>query len=132
MFGCCYFVPDCCLKKGRLKKLYQPLKQYKLTIKKSSKRSHICWVGAMLQIDVGMMLRKFYHLFLNLRRTEVVKRTALIVYDLCIPFYAWVKLPSISTNMKMLHATTHGALKSYRAKKFNFPWRNSRRVMALL
>ena len=120
------------LEEGQADKALPTLRQYELTIKKSSKRSHIYWVGATLQINVGMMLLEFYHLFLNLRKTKEVKRTTLIVYVLCIPFYALAKLPSISTSMKMLRATTQGALKSCKAKKINFPWRNSRRVMALL
>src|SRR6266496_2836086 len=130
MFGCYCFVLGCCLKKGRRIKLCPYLKQYKLTTKKSSKRSPIYSVGATFQVNVGMMLLKFYHLCLNLWKVMEVKRAALIVYVFRIPSCALVWLPSISVNMKMLHATTQSASKFCKAKKFNYPRRNSRPAMA--
>src|SRR6266568_3717012 len=107
MFGCYCFVLGCCLKK-------------------SSRRSPIYSVGATFQVNVGMMLLTFYHLCLNLWKVMEVKRAALIVYVFRIPSCALVWLPSISVNMKMLHATTQSASKFCKAKKFNYPRRNSR------
>src|SRR2546429_9858013 len=80
IFGCCYFVRACCLKKDRLIKLCQYLKPYKMTMKESSRRLPIFSVGAMYQVNVGMMLREFSHLFLNLWKVMEAKRAALIVY----------------------------------------------------
>src|SRR5436190_19384844 len=80
IFGCCYFVLVCCLKKGRLIKLCQYLKRYRLTMKESSKRLPIFSVGATFQVNVGMMLQEFSHLFLILWKVMEAKRAALIGY----------------------------------------------------
>ena len=54
------------LKEGQADKALPVLEAIQPTTKKSSKRSPIYSVGATFQVNVGMMLLKFYHLCLNL------------------------------------------------------------------